>query len=73
MTNAKPNHDRHAELVSLWWRTIFPIAAFIVGAVLIVYDGLIDPPSDATTSGVGLVAMGLGPFGLFDIFGRREK
>lgn len=73
MTEIEENPDRHAELVALWWRTIFPIAAFVIGALLIIYDGLIDPPSDATTSGVGLIAMGIGPFGLLDLFGSRSK
>lgn len=54
------------EKVALWWRTIFPICAFGIGAVILVVNMLRPNPS-GITYGVGLVLAGLGPAGLIDV------
>jgi hypothetical protein len=54
------------EKVALWWRTVFPIGAFLVGVVLLLSNSLRANPS-GITYGVGLVLAGLGPAGLIDV------
>lgn len=55
------------EKVAMWWRTIFPIAAFAVGACLLLYQGILAKSASPTIIGVGLVLAGLGPAGLIDV------
>lgn len=65
---AKPPREREPyEKVALWWRTIFPIAAFCVGACLLLYQGIVASNASPTIIGVGLVLAGLGPAGLIDV------
>lgn len=68
-----PPEDHHPrsrepyEKVALWWRTIFPIAAFCMGSVLLIYQGIFAKQASTTIIGVGLVLAGLGPAGLIDV------
>lgn len=62
-----PREREPYEKVALWWRTIFPIAAFSIGAVLLVYQGIFAQSASPTIIGVGLVLAGLGPAGLIDV------
>lgn len=64
----RPPREREPyEKVALWWRTIFPIAAFGLGASLLLYQGIIAREASPTIIGVGLVLAGLGPAGLIDV------
>lgn len=58
--------------ISRAWHIAVPILAFGLGASLLVYDGILDPPADAITSGFGLILTGLGPVGLIDLI-RRDR
>lgn len=61
-----PREREPYEKVALWWRTIFPIAAFTVGALILLYEATRKQQS-STMIGVGLVLAGLGPAGLIDV------
>lgn len=67
MTRDPRRSENIAFAIAVLWKSAFPIICFLVGASLLIYDGIIDPPSDATTSGIGLVLAGLGPAGLIDV------
>lgn len=58
--------------ISAAWQVALPILAFLLGASLLVYDGILDPPADAITSGFGLILTGLGPAALIDVI-RRDR
>lgn len=58
--------------ISQGWQVALPILAFFLGASLLVYDGILDPPADAVTSGFGLILTGLGPAALIDLI-RKER
>lgn len=62
-----PREREPYEKVALWWRTIFPIAAFCMGGVLLLYQGIFAKEASPTIIGVGLVLAGLGPAGLIDV------
>lgn len=65
---SKPRSEREAwEKVALWWRTIFPIGAFAIGGILLVYNAAFVHPPSNITYGVGLILAGLGPAGLIDV------
>lgn len=64
----KPHREREGyEKVALWWRTLFPICAFSIGGLLLVYQGIFAAHASPTIIGVGLVLAGLGPAGLIDV------
>lgn len=62
-----PREREPHEKIALWWRTIFPILAFSIGATLLLYQGIFAPTTSPTIIGVGLVLAGLGPAGLIDV------
>lgn len=62
-----PRERESYEKVALWWRTIFPIVAFTIGAVLLLFQGIVAKHASPTIIGVGLVLAGLGPAGLIDV------
>lgn len=62
-----PHKREPHERIALWWRTIFPILAFLVGATLLLYQGILAKSASPTIIGVGLVLAGLGPAGLIDV------
>lgn len=66
----EPRHPRDREpyeKLALWWRSVFPIAAFCMGGVLLLYQGIFAKHASPTIIGVGLVLAGLGPAGLIDV------
>lgn len=61
-----------SDAIARAWKALLPILAFLVGASLLIYDGIISPPADAVTSGFGLILTGLGPAAAIDLIRGRQ-
>lgn len=48
---------------------MLPIASFLIGTAIVIFDVIIDPPIDNRTSIVGVVIAGFGP-ALRDVLGK---
>ena len=56
--------------LAIWtarWKLASTILAFTVGIAILIFDGVIQPPSDPVTSGIGLILTGLGPAAALDV------
>lgn len=51
---------------------ILPTLAFALGLWIVYQDAVSHPPADTTTSGIGVLLMGILPFSAIDIFGGRK-
>ena len=72
MQPENPRDRRRApapETISAYWRVILPILSFVVGTSIVVFDIVIDPPVDQTTSIIGVIIAGFGP-ALRDVLGK---
>ena len=57
------------ETIASYWRVVVPIIAFFLGGFIVVYDIVIEPPIDQTTSIIGVVIAGFGP-AIRDVLGK---
>lgn len=55
------------------WQLIASILGFFAGIALLIFDGIIQPPSDPVTSGFGILLTGLGPAAVKDYLDRRSS
>jgi hypothetical protein len=57
------------ESIASYWKVLLPIVSFAVGTSIVIFDVIIDPPVDSTTSIIGVVIAGFGP-ALRDVIGK---
>lgn len=72
MTNTPVPPDRRAALVTLWFTTIGPIAGFLAGLLILLYQGIVASEANYTACGAALLAMGIGGAGFLDLFGGKK-
>ena len=70
MTGLPP---RWALAVELWKQLLVPVLSFLLGAGLIIFDSVIEPPTEYLPLAGGITLIGLAPAWLHDFVGRGKQ
>ncbi len=65
--NSPNDDDKRLLRAQAWWKLLIAIGAGLLGLAIVISDALLHPPADPTTSGFGVLLMGLVPAAAADI------